>query len=330
MNPLSRSVDCSAESVRIGGFGSGMARIGSLQQSLMVDGSYGRVSVDGDHRLSMDLGDAELLKEVGKQNPDTSSATDPSCASCDLTASDTDSVSSGSTNSGVQEYGISRGKSVPRGFVVSAKFWQETNSRLRRLQDPGSPAATSPCSRIGSQSRLSQSKRFSADGVSSSPRTIASPIRGASLIRGPPRAASPSKVWSSSASSPLRGLSPARVRAAIGSQISNSFSNTPSILSFSVDTRRGKVGEDRLFDAHTLRLFYNRYLQWRFANARADAIFMVQKLNAEVTYDSQAELTDLLAGFTSSLLHYVFQLEYKFRINKYLEDTNWLMDCLQS
>lgn len=41
------------------------------------------------------------------------------------------------------------------------------------------------------------------------------------------------------------------------------------------------MGEDRIVDAHMLRLLYNRYLQWRFVNARADATFMVQKLNAE-------------------------------------------------
>jgi hypothetical protein len=59
-------------------------------------------------------------------------------------------------------------------------------------------------------------------------------------------------------------------------------SSTPSILSFSVDLRRGKMGEDRIVDAHMLRLLYNRYLQWRFVNARADATFMVQRLSAEV------------------------------------------------
>lgn len=41
------------------------------------------------------------------------------------------------------------------------------------------------------------------------------------------------------------------------------------------------MGEDRIVDAHMLRLLYNRYLQWRFVNAREDATFMVQRLNAE-------------------------------------------------
>uniref|UniRef100_A0A199UBT9 Uncharacterized protein n=1 Tax=Manihot esculenta TaxID=3983 RepID=A0A199UBT9_MANES len=41
------------------------------------------------------------------------------------------------------------------------------------------------------------------------------------------------------------------------------------------------MGEDRIVDAHMLRLLYNRYLQWRFVNARADASFMLHRLNAE-------------------------------------------------
>ncbi|GLU09061.1 hypothetical protein SLE2022_259390 [Rubroshorea leprosula] len=276
-NPLSRSLDYNSERKKSGGFGSGVMGLKSLQQSMMLDDSSRRLSFDGGSRLSLDLGSVKLLKET-KQNPDASSVNEASSFSCDLTASDTDSVSSGSTNSGAQECGgsgILRGLSMPRGIVVSARFWQETNSRLRRLQDPGLPFCTSPGSSIGASSKLNQSKRFSNDGVMSSPRTMASPVRGAT------RPASPSKLWTSSASSPLRGLSPARVRNAIGGQMNGNSTNTPSILSFSVDIRRGKVGEDQIVDAHTLRLLYNRYLQWRLVNARADATFMVQKLDAE-------------------------------------------------
>ncbi|XVF45001.1 hypothetical protein PTKIN_Ptkin02bG0170500 [Pterospermum kingtungense] len=276
-NPLSRSFDCSGERKM---FGSGALLAKSLQRSMILDGSSRRVSFDGSsRRLSLDLGNtAELLKEANKQNPDAISVNDASCNSCDLTMSDTDSMSSGSTNSGMQECGgsgISKGRSGPRNIAVSARFWQETNSRLRRLQDPGSPLSSGPGSRIGALANFSQSKRFSTDGVASSPRTMASPIRGGT------RPASPSKLWTSSASSPLRGLSPARVRNAVGSQMIGNSVDTPSILSFSVDIRRGKKGEDRVMDAHMLRLLYNRYLQWRFANARADATSMVEKLSAE-------------------------------------------------
>jgi hypothetical protein len=250
--PLSRSLDCS---VVVGGggdrrvIGSGFFGVKSLQQSIVDEG----------RRLSLDLGNA-------RQNTDTISVNESSFTG-DLTASDSDSVSSGST-SGVPEIG--KRKTAPRGIAVSARFWQETNSRLRRLQDPGSPLSTSPGSRMGVSPKAIQSKRFSSDGPLSSPRMMA-----ASPIRGATRPASPSKLWTTSASSPSRGMSsPSRVR--------SMSSSSPSILSFSVDLRRGKMGEDRIVDAHMLRLLYNRYLQWRFVNAREDATFMVQRLNAEV------------------------------------------------
>jgi hypothetical protein len=76
------------------------------------------------------------------------------------------------------------------------------------------------------------------------------------------------------------------MRSATGGALSRDSGNCtslPSILSFSVDVRRGKMGQERIVEAHTLRLLYNRYLQWRFVNARVDATFMVQRLNAEKT-----------------------------------------------
>ena len=276
-NSLSRSVDCSGEgkkSVVGNGFGK---VVRALQQSMVLDGGGGRRASFGGGvgGLSLDLGKAELLKGDHYQCHDGSSVNESSLLPSDLTASDSDSVSSGST-SGVQD-GV-KAPREPRGIVVSARFWQETNSRLRRLQDPGSPLSNSPGSRMAGTTKNSQLKRYNSDGPVLSPRTMASPVRGNVV-----RPASPSKLWAYSASSPSRGIaSPARVRSAVANSISSNSSNTPSILSFSADVRRGKIGEDRIFDAHTLRLLYNRYVQWRFVNARADATFMVQKLNAEV------------------------------------------------
>ncbi|KAG8498009.1 hypothetical protein CXB51_006759 [Gossypium anomalum] len=235
-NPLSRSLDCYGERKMLG---SGAVMVKSLQQSLMLDANY--------------------VNEV----------------SYDLTASDSDSVSSGSTNG---RNGVSKGRNGSHNILVSARFWQETNSRLRRLQDPGSPLFTSPGSRI------------------SAPKSL-----------GTTRPASPSKLWTSSASSPLRGLSPARVRNAVGGgQMLGNSVNSPSILSFSADIRRGRMGEDRIVDAHTLRLLYNRYLQWRFANARAEATFMVQELSAE-----QKNLWNVWVTI-SELLHSVTLKRMKF------------------
>ncbi|KAG8645652.1 QWRF motif-containing protein 2 isoform X2 [Manihot esculenta] len=304
-NPLfSRSLDCSGGEKRI--MGSGLMMVKSLQQSMMVD----------ERRLSLDLGNA-------KQSPDANSVNDSSLTG-DLTASDSDSVSSGST-SGLHELGggISKGKSGARGIAVSARFWQETNSRLRRLQDPGSPLSSSPTSRMGISSKTIQSKRFYSDAPLASPRTIAS-----SPIRGATRPASPSKLWTPSASSPSRGISsPLR-----GRPISSNSSSTPSILSFSVDLRRGKIGEDRIVDAHTLRLLYNRYLQWRFVNARADATFMVQRLNAEITYLEEWSHLDRdhstsLEGATEALKASTLRLPI---VGKAIADVQNLKDAIGS
>ncbi|XP_044490821.1 QWRF motif-containing protein 2 isoform X2 [Mangifera indica] len=278
-NPLARSLDSSVESKKLIGVGSGLVAK-SLNQSL----------IEHESRLSLDLSNA-------KQNPDGNLLVNESADL--LTSDDTDSVSSGSTNnSGVPDSGgvLSRMKNGARGIVVSARFWQETNSRLRRLQDPGSPLSTSPGSRMSSNpSKYLQSKRFSSDGaVNMSPRTMASPIRGAT------RPASPNAIWNGPGLSPSRGIaSPSRVRNTFGGALSWNSSNTPSILSFSVDIKRGKMGEDRIVDAHMLRLLYNRYLQWRFVNARADATFRVQKTDAEKNlWNAWATISELQHSVT--------------------------------
>ncbi|KAL0454301.1 UNVERIFIED_CONTAM: QWRF motif-containing protein 2 [Sesamum latifolium] len=268
VNSLSRSLNCS------GGGGERSKLIGSgeairaLQQSMIEER---RPSLDG--RLSLDLGNSELLKAVPRADDGNSVNNELSMPS-DLTASDSDSVSSGST-SGVQECdGASNGRNGRRGIVASAKFWQETNSRLRRLQDPGSPLSTSPGSKLIVPPKL---RRYSSDGPLSSlssPRTMSSPVRGGI------RSASPGKLMTPVGSSPSRGHSPSRIRNAV-STISNNFVETPSVLSFAVDVRRGKVGENRIVDAHLLRLMYNRYLQWRFVNARTQAVLLVQRHIAE-------------------------------------------------
>jgi len=277
-NSLSRSLDCGSDR---GKLGSGFVGRSMLHNS-MIDESP-RVSVNG--RLSLDLGGRDEYLDIGDDIQRRPNNGLTSSVSCDFTASDTDSVSSGSTN-GVQECGsgvngeISKSKSLPRNIMASARFWQETNSRLRRLQDPGSPLSSSPGLKTSSiSSKFGLSKRFSSDAVPlSSPRGMASPVRGSAI-----RSASPSKLWATTTSSPARALSsPSRARNGVSDQM-NAYNrnNTPSILSFSADIRRGKIGEDRVMDAHLLRLLYNRDLQWRFVNARADSTVMVQRLNAE-------------------------------------------------
>ncbi|KAI3769983.1 hypothetical protein L6452_01101 [Arctium lappa] len=252
----SLSLDCGVEKSNMSSSGN---VIRALHQSMNLETIRG--SVDGG-RSSLDL------LNTHRENPDGNSVKDSYMVSSDHTASDTDSVSSGST-SGVQENGgLNRLRNGPRGITVSAKFWQETNSRMRRLQDPGSPLSTSPGSKLITPPRVSNSKKFLSDSPLSSPRTMGSPNRM--------RPSSPSKFM---ASSPSRGMTSPRRNSVSG--ISTNFSETPSVLSFAVDVRRGKVGENRIFDAHLLRLLYNRQLQWRFVNARTEDIVLKQKHGVE-------------------------------------------------
>lgn len=178
----------------------------------------------------------------------------------DRAVSDAESVSSGSI----------RG-ATPRAIMVPARFRQETVNRLRRVRpEPVSPP-------LSKNSRLISGNRYLKDGPALSPRgSSPSPVRGAVRPASPNRS-----MLTPSISSPSRGMaSPTRARGGIGS--TSNLGNTPSILSFAAETRRRKVGDNALVDAHVLRLIHNKYLQWRFANARADAAMLVQRATAQV------------------------------------------------
>ncbi|KAL8540428.1 hypothetical protein ACS0TY_001870 [Phlomoides rotata] len=310
-NPSSRSLDYRSnggEKPKINGSGNA---IRTLQQ-LMSDER--RPSLD--RRLSLDFGNSELLKAIPRAN-DRNSLNNEFAVPSDLSASDTDSASSDST-SGVQEFGggVSHSRNGPRGIAVSARFWQETNSRLRRLQDPGSPISKSPSAKLIVPPNL---KRFSVDGPMLSP------------ARGGIRPASPSKLNSPVGLSPSRGHSPSRIRNAV-STINNSFTETPSVLSFAVDVRRGKVGESRIVDAHLLRLLYNRNLQWRFVNARAEAVLLVQKRSAEKNlWNAWIAITDIRDTVTKKR-HRLQLLRQKLKLASILKGQMSLLEdwaCLE-
>ncbi|PIA33173.1 hypothetical protein AQUCO_04200141v1 [Aquilegia coerulea] len=291
VNPLSRSLDISSEKKRFGvGVGVGSSNVvRALQQSMIDEGS----------RRSFDGRNVELVKSI--QFPIDIDSIDGSIAS-DLIASDTESVSSGGS-SGVHEWGGGLGRMrnvppTPRGISVPARFWQETNSRMRRLHEPGSTLG------MMATPKPNLTKRFSVESPALSPRSISSNRITASPLRGAVRPASPSKLMVSSTPSPSRGmLSPSRTRNATAGSAAAQLSNMPSILSF---VGRGKIGENRIVDAHTLRLLYNRQLQWGFVNARGNAAMLVQRLTTEMTYLEECglldrELSSSLAGAIEAL-----------------------------
>ncbi|XP_022772235.1 QWRF motif-containing protein 2-like [Durio zibethinus] len=243
-NSVSRSMDCTDEKKRLNGSVTGNV-VRSLKNSMIDDG------------------DLTAVTAVGSE------------AQCDPAASDTESVSSGSTSGAPESSCNDKGdvKRGPRGIKVPARFWQETNNRLR-LSDPGSPVSKKNTVHF----KLIAPDKFAIDSPLSSPKGVVNSRAQLSPIRGPVRPASPSKLGAFSTSSPLRGMSPSRVK----NGLSGNFINTPSILSFAGDViKMGKIGENKVSDAHLLRLLHNRLLQWRFVNARADAALSFQRSNAE-------------------------------------------------
>lgn len=257
---MTRSVDFSNENVKMSG------SVRDLRKSMNSETNETKVTNTRPDVL-------EVRRSVEKVVSDCDN-------NSDRTVSDAESVSSGSIR------GV-----TPRAIVVPARFRQEPVNRLRKVQpEPVSP----PLSR--NNSKLLSGNRYLRDGPVLSPRgkspspvrgavRPASPVKGAvrpaSPIKGAVRPASPNKSMPfSSALSPSRGMaSPQRVRS--GNGATSNLGNAPSILNFAAETRRRKVGDNAVADAHVLRMLHNKYLQWRFANARADAAMLVQRSAAE-------------------------------------------------
>ncbi|GFP83913.1 protein snowy cotyledon 3 [Phtheirospermum japonicum] len=76
--------------------------------------------------------------------------------------------------------------------------------------------------------------------------------------------------------------SPTRTKNGVGNLMDDIIScSTPSMLGFAADVRRRKLSENRIVDAHDLRILHNRNLQWRLANMRVENALLVQEQTAE-------------------------------------------------
>ncbi|PKA53648.1 hypothetical protein AXF42_Ash009144 [Apostasia shenzhenica] len=217
-------------------------------------------SADKDFLATVQLLRRSILFEGGTTVRASFDGADPS------TSSDTESVSSGS-NSGAPELIVAPvARASSGGISVPARFWQETNSRT--------PLSTSG-PRNSATPKIASVRRSLVDGPSWSPRSSSSPLRG------PVRPSSPSKL----AGSPSRRMaSPSRARCTdtlAESSSGNIPVNAPSILSFAAEVRRSKKGENRIEEAHALRMLHNRQLQWRCVNARINTALMVQRVDGE-------------------------------------------------
>uniref|UniRef100_A0A5B6YQH4 Putative QWRF motif-containing protein 8 n=1 Tax=Davidia involucrata TaxID=16924 RepID=A0A5B6YQH4_DAVIN len=144
------------------------------------------------------------------------------------------------------------------------------------------------------------------------PSRPSSPNKTSSVSRG----VSPSRTRSLNPS-PSRGVSPSRIRASSPSRQSNS---STSVLTFIADIRRGKKGTNQIEDAHQLRLLYNRHLQWRYANARADAVLYNQKVTSEkMLYNVGRTTSDLWDSVTEKRID-LQQLRLKLKLYSVLNE----------
>ncbi|CAN6563916.1 unnamed protein product [Malus baccata var. baccata] len=164
---------------------------------------------------------------------------------------------------------------------------------------------------LKSQSSLSTPSQSRPSSPSKSSMFSSSVTRGLSPSRSRP------------STPPSRGVSPSKARP---SSTSSQSSSSTSVLSFIADFK-GKKGASYIEDAHKLRLLYNRCLQWRFANARAEVVLYVQKVNAERTllnvWNSTISLWDSVIKKRIDLQQLKLELKLKSVLNDqmaYLDD----------
>ncbi|CAM6030535.1 unnamed protein product [Sphagnum balticum] len=202
----------------------------------------------------------------------------------------TESVSSGGSGPGCRGPG--------RGTTVPARVWQDTSNRLRRFSEGDrTRSLESDLAAAGAQGlKAVRRSRVVPIGSQQSPTSTESMsgnmTSGWSLSTGrvmsnpgsiPQLSLSPQQTKGSS--SLLRGLpSPQRTRPVSGTMsISGTARNLGGmIMNFGFDGRsRGKKALTQQEEAQVLRIFHNRWLQWRFVNARAEAVMSAQKSAAE-------------------------------------------------
>uniref|UniRef100_A0A5B6YQ57 QWRF motif-containing protein 8 n=2 Tax=Davidia involucrata TaxID=16924 RepID=A0A5B6YQ57_DAVIN len=154
--------------------------------------------------------------------------------------------------------------------------------------------------------------------VSRPPSPNKTPVLSSSVSRG----VSPSRTRSLNPTPP-RGVSPSWIRPSSSSRQSNS---STSVLSFIADIKKGKKGVNHIEDAHQLRLLYNRYLQWRYANARADAALYNQKVTSEKTlYNVWRTTSDLWDSVTEKRID-LQQLRLKMKLYSFLNEQMAYLD----
>ncbi|KAK7304838.1 hypothetical protein VNO77_42729 [Canavalia gladiata] len=181
---------------------------------------------------------------------------------------------------------------------------------------PYKSVVTSPTDKAGFAVAGVRSLSLSAPGS-----RLPSPCRTSVPSSPSSRGISPSRSRPSTA--PSRGVSPSRIRPANSSVQSH---DSISVLSFIADFKKGKKGTTYIEDAHQLRLVYNRYFQWRFANARAEAVLYIQNAIVEKTlYNVWITTLSLWESVIRKRIN-LQQLTLELKLNSVLNDQMTYLD----
>ncbi|GMI88632.1 QWRF domain containing 8, augmin subunit 8 [Hibiscus trionum] len=191
-----------------------------------------------------------------------------------------------------------------------------------RISGPARLLSASSLDKMTLATHALKSQSLSAPGSRPQTPNRTSVSRGASPSRARPSTPPPRGV-----SATPRGVSPSRMRT---STLSSQTHSTTSVLSFIADFKKGRKGANYIEDAHQLRLLYNRYLQWRFANARAEAVLYIQKITVEETlYDVWNATLGLRDAVIKTKIN-LQQLKLEIKLNSVLNDqmgylNNWAL-----
>ncbi|TYG73537.1 hypothetical protein ES288_D04G109500v1 [Gossypium darwinii] len=222
----------------------------------------------------------------------------------------------------------------PTPMVVSPTWMRTSTSSSQSHSSTSVISSTlrgvSPTPRVVSPTRMRTSTSSSTSVINSTPRGV-SPT---------PRVVSPNRMRISTSSSTSvinstsRGVSPSpRVVNPTQMRTSTSSSQSHSStldISFIIDFQKVRKSASFIEDAHQLHLLYNRYLQWRYANAHSEAVLYIQKVNAEETlynvWNATLVLWDALIKKRIKLQQFKLELKLNSILNDqmgYLKD--WVL-----
>lgn len=210
------------------------------------------------------------------------------------------STSAASEMEGNSNMKVTRNAKGMKGSYVPARFLQDTLSRLRRLSDAGGHMTSYMQQRLNSSDAEAGNKAFSTT-ISMS---MISPGSAGNGVRG--RALQSYNSSSGLRGSAAQGLSPTKSTGGANrmSNMLNAFGGMELFKGSSKRSAANAAAQEEVM--HHLRLLQNRWLQWRFINARAEAVHQAQIASAQ---NSLFNVWCKISGLRSSVVAKRIQLQ---------------------